>query len=54
MTLPDRHHPIWKVIGNLSMLAVILGATASDFDASEMRTLLMFLVGNGALERLTK
>lgn len=54
MNLPDRHHPIWKLLANLSMLTIILVATANDFDATEMRTLLMFLVGNGAVERLTR
>lgn len=48
------HHPAWKVAGNLIMLCVVLAFTASDFDASELQTLGLFLAGNGLLEKFAR
>lgn len=50
----DKHHPAWRIGGNLAWISIVLYFTASNFDETEMRTILLALLGNGAIERITK
>lgn len=50
--MPDANHPLWPII-RLSVfmltLIIVLWANASQFDATELRTILtMFFVATGA------
>lgn len=52
--LLDKSHPVWRVLLNMVWLGMALAVTASDFDASELKTLALFLAGNGVVERTLK
>lgn len=52
--MPAKDHPFWKILSNIIVLAVLLYMTSSDFDKTEIITLVMFLAGNGLVEKLTK
>ena len=52
MNLPEHNHPVWKLATHLVLLFGILAFTASDFDASELKTIGMFLAGSGLAEKV--
>lgn len=54
MPLPEHTHPVWKVLSNLSIAAVALVLTASNFDAGEWTTLAALLGGNALTEKVFK
>lgn len=50
---PPKDHPIWKIGGNLIILVIILRLTASNFDTSEIITIVSMLLGQGLIEAAT-
>jgi hypothetical protein len=50
----EKYHPVWRVGLNIVFLTVLLYAFASDFDETEIRTLLLFMMGHGAVEKFVK
>lgn len=54
LRIMDRHHPVWRIIGNIATLTIVLWITSSNFDETEMRAILLALLGNGLIERATK
>lgn len=43
------YHPVWGIL-RMAVLGAILFATASDFDETEILTLLLFGTGEGGIE----
>jgi hypothetical protein len=50
----DNHHPAWRISGNIAVLTIILWMTSSNFDETEMRAIILALLGNGFIEKLTR
>lgn len=50
----ERLHPAARVFLNVAYLGGLLYAFASDFDATEIQTLVLFMLGHGAVEKIVK
>ena len=50
----EKYRPGTRVVLNIAYLGALLYAFASDFDATEVQTLIAFMVGHGAVEKFVK
>lgn len=48
------NHPIWRILGNLTLLFIILALMSSNFDSTEIKTLILAAVGSSGIELLSR